>query len=78
MSTDTIPTTTVAGDTMAGVTEYAHMLLKVSDIERSERLMSETFSSMWAYSVTPAIVSPAAVPPAIVSVDMINPFSRHP
>ncbi len=37
MSTDTIPTTTVAGDTMAGVTEYAHMLLKVSDIERSER-----------------------------------------
>ena len=24
-------------DTMAGVTEYAHMLLKVSDIKRSER-----------------------------------------
>jgi ureidoacrylate peracid hydrolase len=37
MSTDTMPTTTVAGDTMAGVTEYAHMLLKVSDIKRSER-----------------------------------------
>jgi ureidoacrylate peracid hydrolase len=32
MSTDTM-----AGDTMAGVTEYAHMLLKVSDIKRSER-----------------------------------------
>ena len=32
MSTDTM-----GGGTMAGVTEYAHMLLKVSDIERSER-----------------------------------------
>jgi len=32
MSTDTM-----AGGTMAGVTEYAHMLLKVSDIKRSER-----------------------------------------
>jgi len=32
MSTDTI-----AGGAMAGVTEYAHMLLKVSDIKRSER-----------------------------------------
>jgi ureidoacrylate peracid hydrolase len=32
MSTDTM-----AGVTTAGVTEYAHMLLKVSDIKRSER-----------------------------------------
>ena len=32
MSTDTM-----AGGAMAGVTEYAHMLLKVSNIERSER-----------------------------------------
>src|SRR6266849_11003522 len=32
MSTDTID-----GGTMTGVTEYAHMLLKVSDIKRSER-----------------------------------------
>jgi ureidoacrylate peracid hydrolase len=37
MSTDTMAGGTAAGDAMAGVTEYAHMLLKVSDIERSER-----------------------------------------
>ena len=33
MSADTMSTT----ETMAGATEFAHMLLKVSDIERSQR-----------------------------------------
>ena len=45
MSTDTM-----AGVTMAGVTEYAHMLLKVSDIKRSERF----YVDLLGFKVRPA------------------------
>lgn len=45
MSTDTM-----AGGTTAGVTEYAHMLLKVSDIKRSERF----YVDLLGFKVRPA------------------------
>jgi catechol 2,3-dioxygenase-like lactoylglutathione lyase family enzyme len=45
MSTDTLAATTVAG-----ATEFAHMLLKVSDIERSERF----YVDLLGFKVRPA------------------------
>ena len=43
-------TTNTAFDTLAGATEFAHMLLKVSDIKRSERF----YVDLLGFKVRPA------------------------
>jgi ureidoacrylate peracid hydrolase len=45
MSTDTLP-----NNTTAGATEFAHMLLKVSDIQRSERF----YVDLLGFNIRPA------------------------
>jgi catechol 2,3-dioxygenase-like lactoylglutathione lyase family enzyme len=45
-----IDTSTARADSMAGATEFAHMLLKVSDIKRSERF----YVDLLGFKVRPA------------------------
>ena len=50
MATDTLATDTPSTDTLAGATEFAHMLLKVSDLTRSERF----YVDLLGFKVRPA------------------------
>ena len=50
MATDTLSTDTLSTDTMPGATEFAHMLLKVSDLTRSERF----YVDLLGFKVRPA------------------------
>jgi catechol-2,3-dioxygenase len=50
MSTDTMTNDTTANNSSAGATEFAHMLLKVSDIKRSERF----YVDLLGFKIRPA------------------------
>jgi len=50
MTSGKATTSTISADSKAGATEFAHMLLKVSDIERSERF----YVDLLGFKVRPA------------------------
>jgi catechol 2,3-dioxygenase-like lactoylglutathione lyase family enzyme len=50
MSTDTMTNNATANNSSAGATEFAHMLLKVSDIKRSERF----YVDLLGFKIRPA------------------------
>src|SRR5437879_5686259 len=50
MATDAMTSDTMSSGTAAGATEFAHMLLKVSDIKRSERF----YVDLLGFKVRPA------------------------
>ena len=50
MATDAMTSDTMSSGTAAGATEFAHMLLKVSDIARSERF----YVDLLGFKVRPA------------------------
>ena len=50
MATDAMSTSTMGAEAMAGATEFAHMLLKVTDIKRSERF----YVDLLGFKVRPA------------------------
>src|SRR5207249_1409200 len=50
MSTETMTANTKSADEIAGATEFAHMLLKVSDLDRSQRF----YVDLLGFKVRPA------------------------